>query len=207
MRVLLLILLSIQLQAQNVFVKTKAYEALYSHEYGQPLYVKYLLYKGGGNCSRKDMRFHQDSIQLKVSHKDYSKSGFDQGHLANAEDFAYDCKLEELTFRYYNCIPQTLQLNRGVWRTFEDLIREESQVDSLIIICGPLLEKEKIPIKKGSDVIHTTENFKVVYSYKQKQIIYCRLFLNTDKPKMIDVDPSILEKRISFNIYRLLPKD
>lgn len=36
--------------------------------------------------------------------KDYLNSGYDAGHLANAEDFAFDRYKEEKTFRYYNCL-------------------------------------------------------------------------------------------------------
>lgn len=102
----------------------------------QPRVVVYSLYKGGGSCKRYGFFFKNDKDNIKTTTlSDYSKSGFDRGHLANAEDFAFDCVLEEYTFRYYNCIPQTRILNRGVWREKEITVRELSQTDTIRIVC------------------------------------------------------------------------
>jgi endonuclease G len=50
--------------------------------------------------------------------RDYAGSGYDKGHMAAALDFASDCEKEEMTFVYYNALPQTPNLNRGVWKSF-----------------------------------------------------------------------------------------
>ena len=49
---------------------------------------------GGGNCKRASFRFINDTQILMASDKDYSKSGYDRGHLANAEDFALYTMIE-----------------------------------------------------------------------------------------------------------------
>ena len=102
----------------------------------QPLVVSYSLYKGGGPCSRAGFAFKNDRKNIRTATTaDYAHSGYDRGHLANAEDFAYDCRLDELTFRYYNCIPQSKILNRGIWKDKESVVRDMSQKDTVKVIC------------------------------------------------------------------------
>ena len=42
----------------DTLVKNVIYESLYSYKIGQPIYVKYKLYKGGGTCSREKENFN-----------------------------------------------------------------------------------------------------------------------------------------------------
>ena len=51
----------------------------------------YKLYKGGGECSRKGLVFKTGGVRNSATAQDYYKSGYDQGHLVNFEDYAYDC--------------------------------------------------------------------------------------------------------------------
>ena len=125
-------------QAQQVdsVIVTDIYTSYVSFSLHEPLYVKYKLYKGGGACKRKGLSFKTAGFREGAKPKDYKGNGYDEGHLANAEDFAGDCKKENETFRFYNCLPQTPKLNRGIWKTWETDIRKESQTDSLLIFCG-----------------------------------------------------------------------
>jgi endonuclease G len=142
MKQLLFIFIALQIvtvsQAQTVdtVIHKDNYTSYYSYSLHNPLFVVYKLFKGGGSCSRINDRFITDNLPLSATAKDYAASGYDEGHLADSKDFAYDCKLQEETFRFYNCVPQTPALNRGIWKHFETLIRKESQTDSLLIIAG-----------------------------------------------------------------------
>lgn len=124
--------------SQQNFVKIEKqnYISYFDTTIKQPLVVTYKLFKGGGSCSRAGFVFKNDLKNIKTAtNSDYLKSGYDRGHLANAEDFAYDCQLDELTFRYYNCLPQSKFLNRGIWKTKEQQTRELSQKDTIIVVC------------------------------------------------------------------------
>lgn len=135
---LLLIILRFDSYSQNSVVKIEKanYVSYFDTVVKQPVVVKYWLYKGGGGCSRSGFAFKNDLKHIKTATtNDYSKSGYDRGHLANAEDFAYDCQLDELTFRYYNCIPQSKFLNRGPWKDKEKTVRDMSQKDSVLVVC------------------------------------------------------------------------
>lgn len=137
--ILLSILFSFMIvSAQNVdtIIVNKEYKSYFSYEVKNPLYVIYKLYKGGGDTPRTGMVFKTGGLKYSLTEKEYTKSGYDIGHLANAKDFANNKQNEELTFRFYNAVPQTPRLNRGIWKTYETNIRELSQKDSLLIICG-----------------------------------------------------------------------
>ena len=162
---LLLISASVSAQIEKVdtVINEKCYTSYYSYKIKAPAYVVYKLYKGGGNVSRKGMSF-----KSKLPHFSYSKSGYDIGHMANAEDFAYNKELEESTFRYYNALPQTPNLNRGIWKVLETQVRKDSQKDSLLIICGGIEFNNLVPSKC----------FKVVYSLSTGKILYSTVFTN-----------------------------
>lgn len=198
MRNLILIFLSvvsIQLHAQLI-THTGIYTVNFSNQYHEPLWVSYKLYRRGGECGRKAFRFINDKDSLQTAtNKDYAKSGYDKGHLANAEDFAYDCTLDELTFRYYNCLPQTPNLNRGVWKVYETRIREWSQSDSLLIICGGTFGCRRIGRISVPDYC-----WKVVQSLSTKKILFCGWFTNTNKATKEDISFSELINRTGYQL-------
>ena len=108
---LLLILQKGNAQRIDTIINKPAYQSYFSFAVKSPLYVVYYLYKCGGDCSRERFLFTKE--YRSANNKDYLKSGFDRGHLANAEDFAFDCEMERCTFSYYNCLPQHQKLNRN----------------------------------------------------------------------------------------------
>lgn len=198
MRTFILILLSvlcIHIEAQIIY-KTSIYTVNFSNNFHEPLWVSYKLYHGGGECERKSYHFINDRENLQTAtNSDYSKSGYDKGHLANAEDFAYDCTKDELTFRYYNCLPQTPNLNRGIWKTYETKIREWSQYDSLLIICGGVFSTQKIKNISVPDFC-----WKVVQSLSSKKILFCGWFTNTDAASEEDISYNELIKRTGYQL-------
>lgn len=171
----LILLLSVGIQSavsQNIesydkIYKGMCYTSYYNNNLTGPSYVVYKVYKGGGKISRKGMRF-----TIPYVHFHYAGSGYDIGHLCPAKDFAYSRELEESTFRYYNAVPMTPNLNRGVWKCYEDSIRKLSQTDSLLVICG------------GCDyygALVPRHCFKLVKSLRDGHIYYSLLFDNKMK--------------------------
>lgn len=181
----------------DTIISLPAYKSYFCKAIKQPLYVSYILYKGGGDCDRTKFRFKNDTKLETATQKDYAATGYDQGHLANAEDFASDCIKDESTFRFYNCLPQTANLNRGIWKKWETEIRKESQNDSLYVICGGSFETKKII---GNGVWVPIHCWKVVQSFKTKKIKHILYFDNTDKATCKEIKLSELEKLIGYKI-------
>lgn len=158
------------------------YKSYYNYKIKAPTYVIYKLYKGGGNESRTSLSF-----RTKLPHFNYTKSGYERGHLCNAEDMAFDRDLLKATFWYHNVIPQTKQLNRGSWKSIETVIRKYSQFDSVLVICGGCDYKGEIPRRC----------FKIVYSLTSKKCLISYIFNNDNFALYENTDK--LKKRFTFN--------
>lgn len=155
-------------QRNTVKIVKDNYVSYFDTVLKQPIVVIYKLYKGGGDCSRAGFNFKNDLPNIKTATtSDYAKSGYDRGHLANAEDFAYDCKLDEMTFRYYNCLPQSKVLNRGLWKQKEEEARKLSQIDTIVVICfGRDFFKDKnLNVPKYCGKIVKEKNGKIHFWY------------------------------------------
>jgi endonuclease G len=180
----------------QIIVKNKVYKANFSNKLHEPRWVSYTLYKGGGDCDRSKFKFYNDKENLETAtDEDYAGSIYDKGHLANAEDFAFDCEKDEMTFRYYNCLPQTVNLNRGVWKTNETLVRKWSKTQKLYIICGGYFTNKKM---KGVSVPDYC--WKVVQSVKTKEVLFCGWFKNSKKATVEEITIAELEKKLKSKI-------
>jgi endonuclease G, mitochondrial len=96
--------------------------------------------------------------------KDYSKSGYDQGHMAPAEDFTRSTEAMSTTFLLSNMAPQTPGLNRNRWKQLENAVRRvvKSQ-GSVWLFSGSIFIGSK-PIEEiGKDKVAVpTHFFKVI---------------------------------------------
>jgi endonuclease G len=183
----------------QLIVKKTIYKANFSNTFHEPRYVSYTLYQGGGSCSRSGFYFkNDDSRLLCATDEDYKGSGYEKGHLTNAEDFAFDCSKDELTFRYYNCLPQTPNLNRGLWKTNETLIRQWSQTDKLYIICGGFFSGAKI-----GNIAVPSYCWKVVQSVTSKKVLFCGWFKNSTPATLEEISVQELEKKLKSHIILL----
>lgn len=184
----------------DTIINTGVYKSYFCYTVKEPLYVTYTLYKGGGECDRDKENFDFKKCGIKsASDKDYANSGYDKGHLVNAEDFAFDCKKEALTFCYYNCLPQTVALNRGIWKTWEEKIRDTSQTRTLFIIAGGIYGKKTI----GKNKIGVPDYcYKIVLDAKTKEILWCLLFPNDKSGKVREIPLADLKKKLG---YPLMP--
>lgn len=186
-------------QKVDTIIKTDVFTSYYSKDLRLPIMVKYVLYKGGGECSRVGDVFHNDYKLNVVGTKEFKASGYDEGHMANAEDFAYDCKKQKGTFQFINQLPQTPNLNRGIWKHYETIIRDLSQHDSLIVVCGGIWEDNKVV--NGMRI--PNKCWKVVYSLTQKKIIYVLLFTNDNKATVRElrtIEELNLKNKIDYDI-------
>ena len=188
-------------QSYDVVIKKQNYTSYFEYDYVNPTVVTYKLYHGGGDCKRDKFYFKNDESFKTATDQDYSKSGYDKGHMANAEDFAYDCTLDELTFRYYNCVPQHPRMNRGPWKKVETEIRKWSQDKELLVICINIFGDKDLP---NTNVAIPTECIKLVYDYKTKKPIAGYIFTNTSNPVMTLMTPDEIVKKYSITIKTFL---
>jgi DNA/RNA endonuclease G (NUC1) len=184
-------------QKIDQIVNKEIYTSYFSNELKVPLYVVYYLNNGGGDFSRSKLRFIEERNTAKNS--DYSKSGYDRGHLVSAEDFAFDYRKEALTFSYYNCFPQTKRLNRGSWKAWENTIRNESKRWPLKIYIGGIYGNKRIRGKVGIP----DYCWKVIYNQKTGLILHALIFTNdnigTVRRTTVSELKKILQYPVEFN--------
>ena len=178
-----------------IFSYLSTFSFLYfSYSLKAPLYVSYDLYNGGGDYSRKNLRFKEEIGSAK--NKDYAKSGFDKGHLVNAEDFAYNSDFQKLTFSLYNVFPQNPNLNRGVWKTWETTIRNESKRWPLRIYVGAIYGNRKI----NGKIAIPEYCWKVVINKKTGLILHSLIFKNDSSGSVARISLKDLKNKLTYPI-------
>lgn len=180
----------------DTIINLGIYKSYFNYGLKQPLYVTYTLIKGGGECSRKGMDFRKCGVNT-ATDDDYANSNYDKGHLVNAEDFANDCENLKKTFCYYNCVPQTVQLNRGIWKTWETSLRKQSQNQSLFIIAGSIFTNKTIG---GNSIGVPDQCYKIVYEFEPRKLLYCLLFPNDDSNKVTTITVAKLKKKLGYDL-------
>jgi len=90
----------------QITVNNGIYKANFSNTLHEPKYVCYYLYHGVRSCNNNSYSFKNDDNRLQcAADSDYTRRGYDKGHLVNEEDFGFECTKKELTLRYYYCLP------------------------------------------------------------------------------------------------------
>jgi endonuclease G len=75
----------------------------------------------------------------KASREDYSRSGFDKGHMAPRADMRWSCQALEESYYFTNICPQDHEMNSQAWRKIEELTRRlAKRYGSVFIVCGPI---------------------------------------------------------------------
>lgn len=121
-----------------------AYTVSYNHKHMQANWVAYeLRFSNTQGLAERESRFIVDPIILPRTARteDYTKSGFDRGHLAPAADMKYSSQAMAESFYTSNISPQTPGLNRGIWKKLEEKIRTWAPANRpLFIVTGPVLK-------------------------------------------------------------------
>lgn len=121
-----------------------------------PMWVSYTLKpEEAVGCNGREDAFASDKslpTGKRSEPKDYAKSGYDTGHLANDGDFRWDLQASQESFILSNMVPQLPGFNRGIWKKLEDHTRgwAISRKHELLIYTGPVYKREQDPtIGKG----------------------------------------------------------
>ena len=117
-----------------------------------------------GAADRQDNFRPDDALPdawYKVRPNDYTRSGYDRGHIAPSADRTRNEADNSSTFLMTNMMPQVPELNRGLWGDLEDYCRElVQQGKELYIIAGPVGRKGSIGKKEKIAV--PARNWKVI---------------------------------------------
>jgi endonuclease G len=98
----------------------------------------------------------------RVTHNDYSHSGYDRGHIVRSEERTNSVVNNKSTFILTNILPQSPDLNQGVWLNFEYFCESlaKDSLKELYIIAGGIFHNGYKTI--GNGVAVPDSCFKIV---------------------------------------------
>jgi len=169
-------------------VKHTYYNLSYNEKFEQANWVYYTLtdkmVNDGGEERSNKFKIDQKVATGSAKSSDYTKSGYDRGHLCPAADMDFDPIAMEESFLMSNICPQAPDFNRGIWKELETEVRKWALKERKIyVVTGPVFKDNKGTI--GSDqVLVPGYFFKVIYDETDKPKIIAFVFPNrkSDRP-------------------------
>lgn len=152
---------------QEQIIRHSGYTVSYNKDLKIPNWVSYELTREETKGKEKrGNRFIADPLVTGpiATNADYTRSGYDKGHMAPAADMKWSPEAMKESFYFSNMCPQHPQLNRRGWKNLEEKIRDWAIADSaIIIICGPIINQSSRTIGKNKVAV-PERFFKVVLS-------------------------------------------
>ena len=150
----------------DLLLNKKGFSLGYSQKYKQAIWVSYIL--EAHNLQSKQVprrnKFKPDpSVKNNpVKPSDYSKTGYDRGHLAPAADMTYSVITEQESFYMTNMSPQIPGCNRGIWKRVESQVRDWAiKEEKICVITGPIFAKDYKKMGKA-DIAVPVAFYKVI---------------------------------------------
>jgi len=162
------VVVNARLAADAVALCYSAFAILYSGRARTPLYAAERLTRRSVAQARSVERvdtFHEEDRlppDQRARLDDYSRSGFDRGHMAPAGDMP-DAEAQAESFTLANIVPQDRTVNRGTWAAIEESVRRLAiRRATLFVVTGPLYEGAALDEINGR-VLVPTGLYKAVY--------------------------------------------
>lgn len=153
-----------------------AYILEYDKEAKIPVWVSYVLTPdhASGDLERSNA-FESDQSLPKTERaypRDYDRSGYDIGHMANAADMRWNKLVEHESFYMTNMCPQLPNLNRGIWKVLETRTRNIASEHShpMLIYVGPVYDTKLDHHIGISHICVPHKFFKIVVDLTTKQV-------------------------------------
>lgn len=165
------------------------------------------------NDVERSNNFWQDlDIEGCPTYQDYTRSGYDRGHLCPAADQKWSPQAMEDCFVMANICPQDHSLNAGAWNTLENKERQWALRDSAImIIAGPIYESSDIKRVGNMGVRVPSAFFKAFLApYVENPRAIAFVYPNMASPgNMQDYAMSVdqLEEILGYDLFPALPDD
>lgn len=148
------------------------YTVSYNPQWLVPNWVAYELTSSETNgVQERSNHFKPDPLVKgdPVVTSDYSKSGYDRGHMAPAADMKWSEHAMRESFYMTNICPQIHNLNAGDWKDLEELARDWAQkYGSIYIACGPIVEANYQTIGKNHSIAVPSAFYKVFLRQTRK---------------------------------------
>ena len=166
----------------NQVITKRIYQVCYNYQYKGATIVAYTvdgdkLINAETHIKKRPEFYSENSIPVKYRSEpsDYTKSGYDRGHMANHADFDYSENMLYLTYSMANIVPQNPELNRHDWvkaETYERLLaRQMGSVNVINFIYYPndpeVIGKNRVSVPSSfiKMIYNSKEDFKKCFQY------------------------------------------
>jgi endonuclease G, mitochondrial len=151
---------------------------------------------------RRTNSFHSEdaiSVDERSELSDYSKSGFDRGHLSPSADMPTE-RAQYESFSLANMIPQNPKNNRYLWESIESAVRYQTlQRGELYVITGVLFQGTQLQ-RLNERVLVPTHIYKAFYDPNRNE--GGAYFVKNEAEKAYEVlSIAELENRIGLNLF------
>ncbi|WP_247234998.1 DNA/RNA non-specific endonuclease [Telluribacter sp. SYSU D00476] len=154
------------LERNDQIVRHTGYALKYVERYEQAAWVAYELpgTQVKGNQERENTFYDDPSVKSgSAVHADYTRSGYDRGHLAPAADFKNNRVMMKESFYMSNISPQAPDFNRGIWSDLEQLVRVWAiRYKKVYVVTGPVLKPGLPTIGRLNKVAVPEQYYKVI---------------------------------------------
>lgn len=160
-----------------------------------------------GSASRTN-DFREDTrLARPVLKTDFSKTGYDRGHLVPAGDMKISRSGMSETFLMSNMSPQNPRFNQGIWASLENAVRSMVlSMGSAYVITAPILEAKLPRIKSGVSI--PRRYYKIAY-FKDAGIMRAYLIENMNQNgssyQQFQVTVDEVEQETGLDFFSQLP--
>jgi len=195
-------------------VKHTYYSLSYNEKFEQANWVYYTLtdkmVTDGGEERSNRFKVDQKVATGSAKSSDYTKSGYDRGHLCPAADMDFNSIAMEESFLMSNICPQAPDFNRGIWKELETEVRNWAKKENkLYVVTGPVFNDNKGTIGQ-EEVLVPGYFFKILYEETDQPKIIAFVFPNrkSDRPLAdfaVTIDEA--EKLTGFDFFSQIPDE
>ena len=191
------------------------YTVSYNEQRRNPNWVAYeLTAEEVDGTEPRDSKFIPDPkvIGRQAVDDDYKHSGWDRGHLAPAADMKWSEQAMDESFYLSNISPQNGNLNRGVWKSIEELTRDNAQrYGEILVVTGPVFTSKKgLGYIGNNRVIIPNGFYKVLLAYDNGYTgigFYCENVAGKKKLSTYARSIDEIEDITGIDFFHLLPDE
>jgi len=199
-------------------LENQGYVVGYCDTRKNPLWVAYRAFDVDNPLRHKrPSRFRVDRrTRAQVSHDDYTRSGYDRGHMAPnyVINTRYGQQAQYETFLMSNIVPQKPNLNRHVWVALEMLVAKDytARFEEVWVICGPVFDGSIETLASGVEIPDAF--YKIIVDEKQRAVRVLAFMVpqgveRQDQEPLVRFLTSIreVERRTGLDFLHELPDD
>ncbi len=201
----------------DLLLERKDFVMGYSLKYRQAVWVCYILTDANvlGDKVKRQSSFQTDPAvtDRPVTPRDYTRTGYDRGHLVPAADMSFSMVAVKNSFLMTNITPQLPGCNRGVWKRLEKRVREMAvQEEVICVITGPIFETEAANVQRlgMTDIPVPVAFYKVILDLTPPMKMIGFIIPNNASRKSLKsfaVTVREVERQAGLNFFSSLPDE